>query len=454
MRFATLARSFSLSSLSLLLPLPSFADDGLAWTKLDPVLPGRAWYSMAPLPNDSAIACFGGRSGGDWDGTTSCDIYDPIAMAWSPGPDLPAGASPRLAGIAVPLPDGKVLYCGGMSGNKTYGSSLADYLVDCYLYDPAANAWTRTGDLPADSRFLSTECNAVVLNDGRVLVCGGAQLFKGGPSTIAASALFDPGTGGWTATPPMNVRRFHFGAPVLLPSGRVLVCGGYSVPGPYAPTVVSNHTDTAEIYDPLANTWTFTDPLPLVPSETSASGTPIDPSFGSRRAFHGTIALPNGKVLVIGGSGAFPDFRCRSGCLLFDETEPAGSKWSSIGNSLGAHAVAWARRNDALPGHRVLVFGGVDEFINNTVFAEEFDPATNQWSHIADLPLGNSGLESNTTSQMLFNLFEGDMYATVLTSGNVVLAYGHSNTATGHFVPSSDANDAVAILAPTPAPGR
>ena len=73
------------------------------WTKLQPALPGRVFYSMAPLPNNSAIACFGGRSG-NWRGTDSCDLFDPVDNVWRPGPVLPAGANPRTAGIAIALP--------------------------------------------------------------------------------------------------------------------------------------------------------------------------------------------------------------------------------------------------------------------------------------------------------------------------------------------------------------
>src|SRR5438093_12247756 len=56
----------------------------------------------------------------------------------------------------------------------------------------------------------------------------------------------------------------------LLPNGKVLACGG-------------DANGTADLYDPITNTWTGTRPM------------------FSPRAQHTATLLPNGKVLVAGG---------------------------------------------------------------------------------------------------------------------------------------------------------
>ena len=93
------------------------------------------------------------------------------------------------------------------------------------------------------------EHQAVLLNDGRVLIIGGG--YPGGNGTYyygdASAELYDPSTGIFTATGSMNIPRFGSTA-VLLQNGKVLVYGGgetcYYCPG--------------EIYDPATGSGTLT----------------------------------------------------------------------------------------------------------------------------------------------------------------------------------------------------
>ena len=94
---------------------------------------------------------------------------------------------------------------------------------------------------------------------------------------LAALLMLLPGwataqTGTWSSTDPMGTARREHTA-TLLPSGKVLVAGGYN----------GNYLASAELYDPATNTWSTTNPM------------------GTARYFHTATLLPSGKVLVAGG---------------------------------------------------------------------------------------------------------------------------------------------------------
>jgi N-acetylneuraminic acid mutarotase len=82
----------------------------------------------------------------------------------------------------------------------------------------------------------------------------------------------------------------------LLSDGRVLVAGGY----------FEEQRDTAEIYDPLTDTWSPTGRL------------------NQGRAWHTATLLSNGMVLVAGGSVDGTPF---TSVELYD---PAAGKWSPM----------------------------------------------------------------------------------------------------------------------------
>ena len=80
-------------------------------------------------------------------------------------------------------------------------------------------------------------------------------------------------------------------AATLLKNGQVLVTGGNSYGSPGA---------TAELYDPLTETWIIIDVM------------------HDQRVMHTASLLPNGKVLVAGGMGDW--YNSFSSAELFDPT--------------------------------------------------------------------------------------------------------------------------------------
>ena len=112
---------------------------------------------------------------------------------------------------------------------------------------------------------------ATLLPNGKILVTGG-KINGNVPSSSAE--LYDPVAGTWTPTASLTDARFSHTA-TLLPDGKVLIAGGFGV---------SSILNSAELYDPAAGTWTTTGPL------------------ATARDAHTATLLPNGKVLVAGGT--------------------------------------------------------------------------------------------------------------------------------------------------------
>lgn len=134
-----------------------------------------------------------------------------------------------------------------------------------------AITWTMTAPM-LDGRVGHT---ATLLPTGQVLVAGG----YGPTGPLASAELYDPATDTWTPTAPMTTARAAHTA-TLLSNGRVLVAGGSDA---RLGTTSYRATATAEQYDPQTNTW--------APAATMTSA----------RTMHTATLLPDGQVLVVGG---------------------------------------------------------------------------------------------------------------------------------------------------------
>jgi len=109
------------------------------------------------------------------------------------------------------------------------------------LYNPATGKWTATGSMTtARSGYTAT-----VLQNGQVLVAGGGNCVISGCPALASAELYNPATGTWSATGSMNVARVHHTA-TLLPNGQVLAAGGETQNKQGTPSL----TASAELYTP------------------------------------------------------------------------------------------------------------------------------------------------------------------------------------------------------------
>ena len=120
---------------------------------------------------------------------------------------------PRVAHTATLLNDGRVLIAGGYAGNVISGAEV---------YDPKSGAFAETGTLG------SARCKHTAgrLPDGRVLIAGGSDS-RGWKGNLNSAEIYDPRTGKFTATSPLNDSRFKLpDEAVQLASGKLLIAGG------------------------------------------------------------------------------------------------------------------------------------------------------------------------------------------------------------------------------------
>lgn len=170
---------------------------------------------------------------------------------------------------------------------------------------------------------------ATLLAGGKVLVVGGAKT-EGGPA-IATAEIYSVADTSWSSAAPMSDARVHHTA-TKLADGKVLVVGGSDKQGG------GSGLTSAEIYDPVANTWTKTGALPV------------------GRSWHSAFALADGSVLVAGGSRGITGNPAELSYppLKFD---PATKSFQSM-TGFGVN-VPTAAASVALAGDTAIFFGGL-----------------------------------------------------------------------------------------------
>jgi N-acetylneuraminic acid mutarotase len=279
--------------------------------------------------------------------------------AWTTTDELPTpGSWGGQHDGPVVLDDGTVLVAGGAGGT---GAPLARVA----RYDPDTDTWATTGNLLTARRLHSV----TLLDDGKVLVVGGTGVTSTQfpPPGLAAAEVYDPVAGTWATTGNLHTGRWGHSA-TLLPDGSVLVAGGSAVRSSQSLTALR----TAERWDPESGDWTEVDPM------TDA------------RSGHTAVLLPGGKVLVAGGS--VPTGRNTDAALAYCELFDPEDTWSPTGSM----TVPRARHQATLAGTTVLATGGTapgpggdgtfDPFARAT--AEVYQQATGTWTATEAMPAG------------------------------------------------------------------
>jgi hypothetical protein len=221
----------------------------------------RFSHTATLLENDKVLIAGGMERNGVW--LDSAELYDPATGQFAATGKM---STRRAGATATLLPNGTVLIAGGNDGS---GNSLAS----SEIFNPA----TRTFSPGANMTMPRGHAVAVPLKTGKILIVGGNR--AGDNETLATAELYDSATGRFSATGSMHTPRIAC-AVVRMQDGRILVAGGVSR-GRYPDHVVEA---SAEIYDPGTERFTPTG------------------SMGVARYKVGAALLPNGRVLVVGGS--------------------------------------------------------------------------------------------------------------------------------------------------------
>jgi uncharacterized protein (TIGR03437 family) len=266
---------------------------------------------------------------------SSVETFDPATGIYTPAGNLIAGHGFRTN--AILLNDGRVLIVGGDGAPQ-----LAE------IYDPATQRSTATGSPSEPHGFWST---STLLNDGRVLVVGG---LTGDDLPDNGAEIYDPATGKFTQAGPMTANRNRH-AETLLADGRVLISGGVTL----IATQPGSITLGAEIFDPKTGNFSLAGPM-------------VTP-----RSDHASVLLSDGRVLIAGGFALTP-----GSAEIFD---PVSNRFAPTGDMIQPRSNATA---SLLSNGQVLLTGGTLQLPSTTNTAELYNPATGKFTATASLLTG------------------------------------------------------------------
>jgi hypothetical protein len=320
----------------------------------------------ATLLEDGRVLIAGGRSVADGiHGST--EFWDPVSGSMAAGPSM---VVPRFGHTATRLDDGRVVIIGGYGAGER-GTKVVE------LWDPATAAFRAAGEtVLARDGSLST----VLLRDGRVLIVGGGACQPRDLPEVSdrircsqdalQTEIWNPATEASAISGTLQEEQ-DWGDAALLADGRVFMLGGGHLP-----------TLGAEIYDPAKASW-------------SRGGAPVDNRLGSQSV----TLLPDGSVAIIGGqTGTLQEEQPTTAPLASIEVwNPATSSFLRA----GALAVGRERhRAVLLRDGRILVVGGFGAYeggSSETALseAEIWDPATGQTSSAGTSATGR-GLHTAT----------------------------------------------------------
>ncbi len=293
-----------------------------------PMAVARAAHTATALSDGRVLVAGGFTVPGSPQGA---ELYDPATSRFEP---LPPMHTTRHSHTATLLPDGRVLVTGGYgTGNTT--------LASAEVFDPATRRFLPVGSLTEPR----SDHIAVLLADGKVLLVGG---LGPGWTFLASAEIFDPSTGTSTRTGAMAVaRESHVG--VRLDDGRVLVVGGHR--GRRAEIVL--HA-SAELYDPVTGTFAPTG------------------GMRTRRHKHDAVRLPDGRVLVTGGSDERDNRGVYDSSELYDPTTGVFRDGPRMQRGRYKHA----RSSLVLSNGTVLIGGGASR-------AEVYDPRSDRFTLVS-----------------------------------------------------------------------
>ena len=233
----------------------------------------------AALLHDGRVLVVGGDE--QRNALTDLEVWDPATGQFTIVATTP---DRRRSGLtATTLADGRVLIVGGVDCPRNFVTNKPSICRDAntqgtLLWDPASDALSSGGDLHLDRDWHE----ATLLADGRVLIVGGTGESADEPEL---AEVWDPATGSFQVVGEPIEYRDGVMSSTLLPDGQVLIVGGYTG------SLTRNDAwdgplGTAELWDPSTGVF-------------SPAG-----KMHHIRVGHEAALLGDGRVLVVGGTGA------------------------------------------------------------------------------------------------------------------------------------------------------
>ncbi len=192
------------------------------------------------------------------------------------------------------------------------------------------------------------------LNNGEVIAVGGFL--------TRSCEVFNSSSNSWRYTDSLKTMKYFWDTATLLNDGRILVAGGYYFD---RSTLQNIYYKTCEIFDPITETWSFTDSLAV------------------GRSSHTATLLNNGRVLITGGQNNTGDI---NSCEIYN---PVTNEWAVVNSLLHARSFHSAV---LLSDGRVLVSGGITpDSTLGTKYCEIYDPITDSWSEAGEMTFPRTG---------------------------------------------------------------
>ncbi|XP_056454852.1 kelch-like protein 36 [Gadus chalcogrammus] len=345
-------------------------------------------------------------------GDAGCEALVEEALAYHARPS----AQPLLQTQRTALRGGseRLLLIGGEVLDRGSGLTASVFWLDAAA--AAAGGWREECLLPDLRSHLS-----VATLGGFIYTAGGSSSRDhSGDTACSLLHRYDPRQRTWAECAPMNQRREHF---FLAAAGGCLIAvGGRNVTGPLS---------SVEVYHPAEDCWTYVAGLPrrtyghagtvhhgtvyisggydqqigpyrrdVLSYDPPAAGAPSGrapgwqerPPMGEARGWHCMASLGS-RVYVIGGSNDLLDAPDRLDVGAVEALDPASGQWSRLADLPAPVSEAGL----AVWGGRVYVLGGYS-WVSMTFSraTQVYDPATGQWAPGPELPKRMAGASACT----------------------------------------------------------
>ena len=258
--------------------------------------------------------------------------------------------------------------------------------------------WSSLPDLPT-ARF---DCGRVTLPNGDVLVFAGHDASN---TTLTSSELLDHTTKTWSTVGPVGTGRLVPGV-LVLNNGKVLTFGGSLRTG------TDPATDTCEIYDPVAKTWS--------PTGSLITG----------RYLHANFLLADGTVLAAGGRTS-PGSDISSSEIY----DPNTGMWTATGSLPHAYFGMFYK---TLGDGRPIVVGAQASSLGSASQTATFSSGT--WTQQADFPAAVQAYSNSSASLSNGNFIvmcPMDNSGAILAINNAYIYNQLSNTWSTHNGPGT-----------------